>query len=361
MKHITSTIAIATLTLVSALPLLPARGGEITIPSQMNEVVRPDLAAKYSYTENGEYTKALGFPTYEWLPTETKPKAIVLGIHGLTLHGRRYRTLARTLAVSGYGFVALDMRGFGACRWDENNQFSTATDNRKEIAHEKSYGDIVQLAQMIREKYPNTPILALGESLGCTFCVKLAGEHKDLVDGMILSAPAVRINPSMYATPTDIKEGFAALLKRGHKVSLKQFITHLVSTRQDVAQEMMDDPLILKEIRIRDLLATDLFCEKTAGFGKNVAPGIPVLILQAGGDKCVSPEAVTHLMANMPSSNQTLSWMGSWGHLQLETSYMRGKVIDAIGDWIENRTKEATTELTQLERDIDDLGGTLVD
>lgn len=361
MKHITSIIAASALALSSSLTVQPAFSGEITIPSQMNEVVKPELAAKYTYIENGEYTKALGFPTYEWLPTDTKPKAIILGIHGLTLHGRRYRTLARTLAVSDYGFVALDMRGFGSCHWDDNNQFSTPTDNRKEIAHEKSYGDIVKLAQMIREKYPDTPILALGESLGCTFCVKLAGEHKDLVDGLILSAPAVRINPSMYATPTDIKEGFAALLKRGHKVSLKQFITHLVSTRQDVAQEMMDDPLILKQIRIKDLLATDLFCEKTAGFGKTVAPNIPVLILQAGGDKCVSPEAVTRLMANMPSSNQTLSWMGSWGHLQLETSYMRGKVIDTVGDWIENRTKDACAELTALEQDIDDLGGTLVE
>jgi alpha-beta hydrolase superfamily lysophospholipase len=361
MKHITSIIAASALALSSSLTVQPAFSGEITIPSQMNEVVKPELAAKYTYIENGEYTKALGFPTYEWLPTDTKPKAIILGIHGLTLHGRRYRTLARTLAVSDYGFVALDMRGFGSCHWDDNNQFSTPTDNRKEIAHEKSYGDIVKLAQMIREKYPDTPILALGESLGCTFCVKLAGEHKDLVDGLILSAPAVRINPSMYATPTDIKEGFAALLKRGHKVSLKQFITHLVSTRQDVAQEMMDDPLILKQIRIKDLLATDLFCEKTAGFGKTVAPNIPVLILQAGGDKCVSPEAVTRLMANMPSSNQTLTWMGSWGHLQLETSYMRGKVIDTVGDWIENRTKDACAELTALEQDIDDLGGTLVE
>jgi alpha-beta hydrolase superfamily lysophospholipase len=360
MKHITSIIVFAALILSSSLPTLPAWSGEVTIPSQMNEVVKPELAAKYRYTEWGEYTKALGFPTYEWMCVGAKPKAIVLGIHGLTLHGRRYRVLARTLAVCGYGFISMDMRGFGSCHWDEQNQFSTPTEQRKNIAHEKSYEDIVQLAQMIRQKYPDTPIVAMGESLGCTFCVKLAGEHKDLVDGMILSAPAVRINPAMYASPADIKEGFAALLKRGHKVSLKQFMTHLVSGRQEVAQEMLDDPLILQEIRIKDLLATDLFCEKTAGFGKAVAPGIPVLILQAGGDKCVSPESVTKLMANMPSSNQTLAWIGSWGHLQLETSYMRSKVIDILGEWVENRTREANNELQALEQNIDDLGGTLV-
>jgi len=360
MKHISLIITLVAVALLSSLPVPPARCGEVTIPSQMNEVVKPELAAKYKYTEDGDFTKALNIPTYEWMPTQQPPTAIMLGIHGLTLHGRRYRVLARTLAVSGFGFIAMDMRGFGRCKFDDTLRFSANGENRMQISHEKSYQDIVKLAQLIRQKYPDVPIVALGESLGCTFCVKLAGEHHELVDGMILSAPAVRINPAMYASPADIKEGLASLLKRNHKVSLKQFITHLVSNSPEVAQEMMDDPLILKEISLKDLIATDLFCEKTAGFGKKVAEGISVLILQAGGDKCVSPKSVTELMSNMPSSNQTLAWMGPLGHLQLETSYFRAKVIDIIGEWIDNRTKTGRAELQALEQDIDDLGGTLV-
>ncbi len=164
----------------------------------------------------------------------------------------------------------------------------------------------------------------------------------------------------MYASASDIESGFMALLKKNHKVSLKQFINHLVSTRKEVSQEMMDDPLILKEINLKDLLATDAFVEKTAHYGKNVAENVPVLILQGGGDKCVSPKAVTTLMANMDSSNQTLAWMGPFGHLQLETSYMRSKVIDALGEWIENRTSNGNVALQALEEDIDELGGTLV-
>lgn len=356
MKHIS--IALAFTILLTAAPGINA--GEITIPSQLNESIKPELKAKYQYIEDGDYTKQLNIPTYEWLPVDEKPKAVILGIHGLTLHGRRFRVLARTLAVSGYAFVAMDMRGFGRCRWDDTLKFSTDGENRMHISHEKSYQDIAALAQLIRQKYPDIPIIAMGESLGCTFCVRLASEHNDLVDGMILSAPAVRVNPAMYASPKDIEEGFKALLKRGHKVSLKQFITHLVSQREEVAQEMMDDPLILKEIGLKDLLATDLFCEKTAHYGKKVPADIAVLILQGGGDKCVSPKAVTELMMNMPSSNQTLAWMGPWGHLQLETSYMRSKVIDVIGEWIQNRTQAASAELQALEQDINDLGGTLV-
>lgn len=360
MKKVSSIVTFALSLMVSSLFPPMATAGEITIPYQLKEVVKPELATKYTYIEDGEYTKQLNIPTYEWLPTDTKPKAVILGIHGLTLHGRRYRVLARTMAVSGYAFVAMDMRGFGRCYFDDNQQFSTKLDDKRIMRHERSYEDIVQLAKLVKQKYPDIPIIALGESLGCTFCVRLASEQKDLVSGMILSAPAVRVNPAMYASAKDIEQGFLALIKRGHKVSLTQFITHLVSLRKEVAQEMLDDPLILKEIKITDLISTDLFCEKTAKYGKSVPEGIPVLIFQGGGDKCVSPKSVTELMMNMPSSNQTLAWMGPWGHLQLETSFFRSKIIDVIGDWMENRTSTAKTELQALEQDINDLGGTLV-
>src|ERR1700733_2953533 len=77
-------------------PVGAARAGESTMPPQFQEQIQADLASKYAYTENGDYTKALNFPTYEWMPVDRAPRAIVLGIHGLTLHGRRFRVLART-------------------------------------------------------------------------------------------------------------------------------------------------------------------------------------------------------------------------------------------------------------------------
>ncbi|MDZ4834739.1 MAG: alpha/beta fold hydrolase [Candidatus Melainabacteria bacterium] len=360
MKKVSAIVTLAISLAAASFAPQAAIGGEVTIPSQLNEVIKPELALRYKYIEDGDYSKQLNIPTYEWLPTETKPKAIILGIHGLTLHGRRYRVLARTMAVSGIGFVALDMRGFGKCAFEDTDKYSTKLDNKRIISHEKSYKEVAQLADLIKQKYPDIPIIALGESLGCTFCVRLASERKDLVSGMILSAPAVKVNPAMYASAKDIEQGFLALIKKDHKVSLTQFITHLVSNRPEVAQEMLDDPLILKSIKLTDLISTDLFCEKTSKHGKNVAEGIPVLIFQGGGDRCVSPKSVTELMMNMPSSNQTLAWMGPWGHLQLETSFFRSKIIDVIGDWMDNRTSDGKIELQALEQDIDDLGGTLV-
>lgn len=353
----TFVLTLSALALASSSPSLAS---EITIPLQLPDKITPEFATKYIYTENGPFTDELKFPTYTWMPKDQGPRCIILAIHGLTLHGRRYRTIARTFSVNGVGLVSFDMRGFGICRTDDKNEFSTKEDDRKKVNHAKSYEDLVKLAQLVRKTYPGVPIVVLGESLGCTFCVKLAAEHNELVEGMILSAPAVKVNPQMYLSPGEIGQGLKAVFAPHHQLNLKTFITKLVSQREEVCQEMLDDPLIVKELSLGVLLGTDEFVETTAKLGKGIHTKLPILIIQGGGDACVAPKSVTDLMMAIPSTDQTLRWLGHFGHLQLETSYVRSAVIDALGDWLHNHTPEGKMSLQTLEKAIQDSGGTLV-
>ena len=338
---------------------LAAHAGESTMPSTYVENIKPEMAAKYVYTEDGEYTKALKIPTYEWLPASGTPKAIVLGIHGLTLHGRRFRVLARSLAINKIGFVAMDMRGFGRCRFGDYQQFSTADDDRSKINHHKSYDDIAQLATMVKQKYPDLPLIALGESLGCTFCVRLAAEHPDLISGVVLSAPAVKVNHDMYFGKGQVKQGLKAIIDPDHEMDLSGFFAELCSGRKEVQDEMMDDPMILKKIKLGALIATDAFVDETAKFGKKTDKNLVVLILQGSSDGCVSPKHVTDLMNAMPSDHQSLAWRGKYGHLQLETIFMRVQTIDAVADWLFGQGKTRKERLKVLQQEIADLGGTV--
>ncbi len=329
------------------------------MPASQVEKVSPELAAKYKYVEDGEFTDKLKIPTYEWMPANVPPRAIVLAVHGLTLHGRRYRVLARMLAANNVGVVALDMRGFGRCRFDDKNQFTTAGDDKKRVNHQKSYEDIVELAKLIRAKYPDRKLLVMGESLGCTFAVRMAAEHPELTDAILLSAPAVRLNSKMYIGHGTMARGAAAIFKPGHDIGLHSFFEYLVSNRKEVADEMIDDPLIVKELSIKALLSTDKFVSKTAKWGKQVSDTMPVLILQGSRDSCVSPKKVTELMSAMPSSDQTLAWRGNYGHLQLETVYMRTTIVDAVVNFLRNHSKENIPELRAFQQQIVDAGGTL--
>jgi len=360
-KSFTVTLSATILaTVFSFMPLGAAIAGESTMPAKYVETLKPELAAKYVYTEDGDYTKALDMPTYEWMPADGNLKAIVVGVHGLTLHGRRFRVLARSLAVNGIGFVALDMRGFGRCKWDDKKQFSTKDDDKTKVNHEKSYEEVVQLVTLVKQKHPDVRLIALGESLGCTFCVRLAGEHPDLVQGIVLSAPAVKINADMYAGKGQIRQGLKAIVTPHHELDMKGFFTDLVSQRQNVQDEMTDDPFIVKELPLGALISTDKFVDQTAKWGKNTNQNLAVLILQGSKDGCVSPKHVTDLMNNMPSDDQTLAWRGNFGHLQLETIYMRAQTIDAIAGWLFNHGVDGKQKMQGLQQNIADLGGNLM-
>ncbi len=346
-------------TIVSIVTPEASLAAESTMPASYVEIIKPELAAKYAYTEDGEYTKALNIPTYQWMPVGTPPKAIFIGIHGLTLHGRRFRVLARSLAVNGMGFIAIDMRGFGRCHFDPKKQFSTADDDRTKVNHEKSYEEIVGLAKLVKAKYPETRVIALGESLGCTFCVRLAAEHPELVMGTVLSAPATALNKDMYAGRGQIRQGIKAVVLPSHELSLKLFFANLCSSRVEVQKEMTEDPLVRKELTLKALLSTDVFCAKTDNFGRSTSPKIAVLILQGSADGCVSPEHVTKLMNAMPSDDQTLAWRGNYGHLQLETMYLRAASVNAIVNWLTDHSHDQLAKLEGLNQNITDLGGTV--
>jgi len=357
LKNILCT-GLSTLTFLNSAPVF---AGETTMPSQYPDNVNPQLAQKYQYIEDGPYTNALGIPTYQWMPTGAKPKLIFLGIHGLTLHGRRFRVLARSLAINGAGFISMDMRGFGRSYVDEQKRFSSPGNDRTKVDHHKSYDEIAALLKLIKTQYPDVQLIAVGESLGCTFCVRLAADYPDMIDGIVLSAPAVHINKDMYMGKTQIEQGLKAALSPHHEIDMRGFFAQLCSQRANVQNEMMDDPLIRKKLTIGSLISTDEFVAKTAEWGKKTNKDLAVLILQGSADGCVSPKHVTDLMNAMASDDQTLAWRGNFGHLQLETIFMRTPTIDALGNWLLEHSDGQKDKLQGLEECINNIGGVVTD
>jgi alpha-beta hydrolase superfamily lysophospholipase len=359
------------LAIALALALLPSRcyaiqSGvddirESTMPPGFEEVIKPEVASKYEFKLDGDLTKASGLPTYQWMPAGAPPRAIIVAIHGLTLHGRRYRVLGRALAANGFGLIAMDMRGFGRCKFDLQKQFSTTEDDRTKVSHQKSYDEIVKLMQAVRERYPGQRLMVMGESLGCTFAVRLASEHKDLVDGLVLSAPAVKVNPKMYIGHGNLRQGAKAIVKPSHSVDLNSFMRNLVSPRPDVVSEMLDDPHILKALPLGALLSTDEFVGNTVGWGKGISAHLPILIFQGSIDNCVSAKHVTDLTNAMPSDDQTIAWRGSYGHLQLETVFVRASILNALVSWMYDHSIEIQPRLQRAQDTIKDAGGRIVE
>ncbi|MBX9939401.1 MAG: lysophospholipase [Candidatus Obscuribacterales bacterium] len=318
-----------------------------------------DPNERYTVIEDGELTKKIGIPTYEFLPKgfDRKPQRLILFVHGLTLHGGRYKITGKVFAAYNHYAVSYDMRGFGKCYYDPDNRFNSGEDKKKKVNYQKSFEDLVKLAQAMRAKYPGIPLVIIGESLGATPCLHLAAEHPDLVDGIVISAPAVKVNPRMFLSPGSLAAGLQGIIiNPKFNVNLNFFMKQLVSSDKRVVDDMLNDPLMRHSLTIAELLETQEYVGKNRKFAAKMRNDLPILILQGRKDKCVISRDVTELANSIKSDDQTLRWFSSMSHLLLETKFFKAEVIDSISDWFTNRQATQLEELKALRQEMKELG-----
>ncbi len=90
------------------------------------------------------------------------------------MHGKTFAVTGGAFACNGFYVIAPDMRGFGRCYADPCNKFSDAHNNRHFVNYEKTTADLLALANLVHNRYPDVPIILLSESLGCTMAVRMA-------------------------------------------------------------------------------------------------------------------------------------------------------------------------------------------
>ena len=345
-----STIALRAI----ALLLLLALQSALSTPAFAQD---GDPNSRVTYVEDGQFSKILKIPTYEWIPKDKTPIEAILAIHGLTLHGKRYQVLGKAFAAEGIYCCAPDMRGFGRCYQDPNNKFSSILDDKHKVDYDKTYGELVNLAMLIRQKYPNIPLFAMGESLGTSVCIRLAADHPELINGLMLSGPTVRMHPLMILHPHNVAAaGYAVFIHPKFKMSTAPFVKNLVSNDADIVHEMLDDPLCRKGLTIAELMKTGQFVKDTLKYARALKPDVPILVLQGSEDRCMVPHAVTDLSKNIQSADQTLHWLHAHGHLLLETSYLRPATVDSIDEWTKEHQFAHLNETKKLKEEIIQLG-----
>lgn len=135
----------------------------------------------------GRFTgqKNLSIYWQAWLPAGEARKTVVIA-HGVAEHSGRYARLAQTLAEEGCAVYAIDHRGHG------KSQGTRALIEK----FDHTVSDLDQLVELAAQQQPaaGKPFL-LGHSLGGAISLSYAMKFQDKLRGLLLSGPAVQLNP----------------------------------------------------------------------------------------------------------------------------------------------------------------------
>jgi alpha-beta hydrolase superfamily lysophospholipase len=143
-------------------------------------VDRPALTDTAFHTADG-----VDLPLRKWLPWEepykTKPKAIILGLHGFNDYSAAFDLPGHGLARRGYAVYAFDQRGFG--KTPERGVWAGS---------DQMIADLKTATRLLHAKYPGLPLYLLGESMGAAVVMAAAvTPDPPQADGLILESPAI--------------------------------------------------------------------------------------------------------------------------------------------------------------------------
>jgi alpha-beta hydrolase superfamily lysophospholipase len=279
-----------------------------------------------SITDN--LSTELGIPLYTW-SAESSPHAVIVAIHGATLHGRSYTKIGESLSEKGYSVFAPDLRGFGA--WYHN---SDPTDTvARSIIYSQSEADLVKLLKKVHELYPSKPVFLMGESVGANMAVRLLADHPGCADGMILSGTAIK--QRLFFGPHGFMQMLTVFFVDSHaQLDIEPYIRSRVSESKEITEERVNDPLGRTKLNVVELFKTRFFNKDCLKLLPQVSNNACVLVLEGTEDKLFHADDVSKLMAEIPCEDKTLHVLKGRGHINLETKYVLPEVEKTVEDWL---------------------------
>ena len=151
-------------------------------------------------------------------------------IHGICEHGGRYARLAEALCQAGYAVFVPDLRGHGRSQGD-----------RLAIRRFDDYLDDLELFLDVARQQVSGPLYLLGHSMGGAIVARLATIRAPRIDGLVLSAPAIRVAGNLFPLLRRLAWLASRLIPR---ISLLRLGESRLSRDPAVVADFRSDPLV---------------------------------------------------------------------------------------------------------------------
>jgi acylglycerol lipase len=257
-------------------------------------------------------------PYRSWMPSG-QPWAVVLALHGMNDSRDAWEYPAPDFARAGIAVFAPDQRGFGDAphrgRWA-----GTAT----------MVDDARAMAMTLRQRYPQSKLILMGESMGAAVLMLLGAEpDPPPIDGYVLVSPAVwgRVEMNMFLR---VGLWFFSNALPGVRVTGGKFVHVVASDNRAAIRRLSDDPLTIHATRwdtIRGLvnLMDDALAAAPEFRGR-------ALFLYGGHDQLIPKRAAAATWRALPPLERKAFYPAGY-HLLLR-DHERVTPIEDIMSWI---------------------------
>ncbi|WP_221391038.1 alpha/beta hydrolase [Dyadobacter sp. NIV53] len=255
----------------------------------------------------------------KWM-TNSKPKGIVLIVHGLNSHGGYYQNFAIQLNENDYEVYAFDLRGRGQ--------------SDGERYYISDYNDIISdidlLMNIAKSPYPTVPVFLFGHSAGGVFASVYTVKYQSKLKGLISESFAFQLPAPDFALASIKFLSFIIPHTRLVRLKNEDF-----SRDKTIVEKINNDPLLAKEKQPAKTMQQLLLA---AEYLKTEMPEIklPLLILHGTGDRAAKPSGSEYFMEHASSEDKQLKLYEGHYHDLLNDKY-NGIVIRDILRWLNER------------------------
>jgi acylglycerol lipase len=226
-----------------------------------------------------------------WLP-DKDVKAVLLIVHGLGEHCRRYVNVVNHFVPLGYAVYGLDHLGHGKSDGEREviERFSDYTDTLK------TYFEMVKVWQ------PGKPIFLYGHSLGGLIAIDYLLDHQASFTGAIISAPLIKV-PANITPVTVILAKVMSLL--APKMGFTDLDASGVSRDPEVVKAYVNDPLVFHG---KTPARLGVECLKAMQHAVPLLGSItlPLLAIQGSADKLADPTSAQLVYDRVGSTDKSL-------------------------------------------------------
>ncbi|KAG6486522.1 monoacylglycerol lipase-like [Zingiber officinale] len=260
-----------------------------------------------------------------WTPLFPQSRGLVVILHGLNEHSGRYNHFAKRLNDSAFKVYGVDWIGHGG------------SDGLHGYVHSLDHAvdDLKIFLEKVISQNQGLPCFVFGHSTGAAIALKasLDPKIKVLIQGLILTSPAIHVRPSHPLIP--VIAPILSLLLPEYQFRAAYKSDSPVSRDPVSLRDKYTDPLVFTgPIRVRtgyEILRISSFLYKNL---RRVS--VPFLALIGSADTLTIPEATERLYEEASSSDKTLKIYKDLSH-DLLFEPERDDVIQDIIDWLSLR------------------------